>query len=157
MPPPSCFPLFIYSHMDLIFYDRQGNPLCYSVGYSTLYLFSGEAVAYLADDLIFTFSGVHLGRFENGWVRDRQGECVFFTGHARGGPARPDVKPCPTACAKKPLPPYAKTEWPKPPVFDRNTWSRLSGPQFFTEDPELAAFEFIYRFGARKYRLHYPQ
>ncbi|MCW5820929.1 MAG: hypothetical protein KIT12_13585 [Trueperaceae bacterium] len=62
--------------------DRDG----YYVAYidtnedSTIYLWSGEPVAYLyergLDTLVYTFSGEHLGWYKDGILRDREGNAV---------------------------------------------------------------------------------
>jgi len=68
--------------MEFIFYDLNGSPTAYTEDGTHIYFFSGEPVAYFVDESVYSFTGVHLGRFENGWIRDNNGDCVFFTEYA---------------------------------------------------------------------------
>ena len=111
--------------MNLTFYDFEGNPVCYSDDFKILYLFTSEPVGYLIDDSIYSFSGKHLGRFENGWVRDNGGECVFFTRYATGRPSRPTMRSEPTKHTKKSLPAIMTAEWPPFHPIDKLSWSKL--------------------------------
>jgi hypothetical protein len=117
--------------MNLTFYDYKGNPICYTDDYTVIYLFSGEPVAHVIKNSLYSFSGKHLGRFENGWVRDNDGECVFFTRYAIGGPSRPTMKSAPTKHSRKSLPWVMTAEWPPFHPIDKISWSKLSGVQFF--------------------------
>ena len=119
----------------MTFYDRSGKPIAYCDDGETMYLFSGEPVAYLHKELVYSFPGIFLGRLENGWVRDRNGYCVFFTEDAAGGgPAKPAkwAKPGKGGKWGKPgksgrMAPYARPAriaW----------WSDLSGEEFFHQN-----------------------
>lgn len=61
--------------------DSEGNFYAYIDNESdnTIYLYSGEAVAYLEDNDIYGFNGKHLGWFENGVVWDHDGCKVGFS------------------------------------------------------------------------------
>lgn len=66
--------------MEETLYDTNGNPIAY-IAHSddeTIYLWDGKPVAYLCDDNIYGFNGNHLGWFEDGIVRDRDGYVVGF-------------------------------------------------------------------------------
>ena len=81
--------------MTIDFYSKSGTPIAYSDEGENIYLFTGEPVAYISGDAVYAFSGEHIGWFEDGWIRDKSGGCVFFTQDAKGGPVKPvkQVKP----------------------------------------------------------------
>lgn len=65
-------------------FDPNGTPVAY-ISWdhdSTVYLFSGDPVAYLYDDHVYGFNGRHLGWFEQGIVWDSEGKRVGFTRRA---------------------------------------------------------------------------
>jgi len=99
--------------MEIIFYNSQGHPTAYTEDEVYIYLFSGQPVAYIDDSSVFAYNGRHLGRFEDGWIRDNQGNCVFFTEDSSGVPMKP-MK------SMKPMRP-----------MNTLLWSQLSGEQFF--------------------------
>lgn len=61
-------------------FDVKGNPVAYIAedGEGTIYLWRGEAVAYLKQEHIYGFNGNHLGWFDGGVLRDGTGACVGF-------------------------------------------------------------------------------
>lgn len=119
----------------MTFYDSHGKPIAYLYDDGEhIYLFNGKPVAYLYGDAVYGYNGHHLGWFENGWIRDIHGQCVFFTENATGsGPVKPvkQVKPAkgaryakPAKCAK-----YAK--YAK--AAKSLSWSEHSGVRFFEQ------------------------
>ena len=66
------------NNMEETLFDVNGNPVAY-IAYSdeeTIYLWGGEPVAYLDDDSIYGFNGIHLGWYEDGVIRDHDGNIV---------------------------------------------------------------------------------
>lgn len=65
---------------DISLFDNAGVPCAYiSVEEEfTIYLWSGEPVAYLENDSIWGFNGKHLGWLEDGLVREHKGYVVGF-------------------------------------------------------------------------------
>lgn len=114
------------------FYDRTGKPIAYTEDNETIYLFSGEPVAYLYGDAVYSFIGRQLGWCEDGWIRDLKGACVFFLENSKGGgPMRPIKKFTPVKAAKftKPFKGARFVKQVKP--IKLLSWSVLSGEQFF--------------------------
>ncbi len=63
-------------------FDKDGNPVAYiedSENEPAIYLWNGHAVAYLSDNHVYGFNGKHLGWFEDGIIRDQNGEKIGFT------------------------------------------------------------------------------
>ena len=120
--------------MDTIFYNSKGNPIAYSEDKQTIYLFSGEAVAYLEGELVYSFSGKHLGRFLAGWLRDNHGDCVFFTDEAHGDPPHPPKHDPPPKALKHVIPAKQAQERTALASIHSTNWSRLSGRQFFPKN-----------------------
>jgi hypothetical protein len=122
--------------MQINFYDKTGKPTAYTEDRIHIYLFSGEAVGYLDGDSVFSYTGVHLGWFEDDWIRDHSGNCAFFTDETSGGgPVRPSrgTKPLKSVKSAKPAKGVKQVKPAKPgkSLF----WSRLSGKQFFHQKP----------------------
>lgn len=116
----------------MVFYDCHGQPTAYTENGIDIYLFTGEPVAYLDRDAVYGFNGRHLGWFDNGWMRDLNGGCVFFTEDASGsGPAKPAKYACPAKYAKYAKPAKYAREARYARAANSIGWSRLSGRQFF--------------------------
>ncbi len=62
--------------MEVDFYDESGELIAYTEGGTYIYLFSGESVAYLDGDSVYSFSGKHLGWYIEGSIRDNNGNYV---------------------------------------------------------------------------------
>ncbi|MFH1385121.1 MAG: 4-fold beta flower protein [Candidatus Omnitrophota bacterium] len=89
---------------EFTFYDQSGYPIAYCDDGHHIYLFSGKPVAYILEDSVFSFEGHHLGWLHNGWVRDHNGDAVFFTENASGGILKPIPNPRPFKAFKEFLP-----------------------------------------------------
>jgi len=115
----------------ITFYDRHGVPVAYSEDLETIYLFSGKPVAYFQNDSVYAFYGRHLGWFLNGWIRDHNGDAVYFTEIAQGGPLKPlkQLKPLKSLRLLRPLKSLRALK-PLKPIKSFN-WSSLSGKDFF--------------------------
>ena len=59
---------------EIDFYDHDGQPIAYTQDRVHIYTFSGDPVAYLDGDSVYSFSGKHLGWFVDGWIRDNYGK-----------------------------------------------------------------------------------
>lgn len=116
----------------MTFYDTNGKPIAYSKDGKHIYLFTGEPVAYFFRDTVYSFDGRHLGWFENGWIRDLQGRCVFFTEYAKGITIKPIKKFKPSKRIRKLRPLKSPRERKKMKPIKKMSWSNLSGPHFFT-------------------------
>lgn len=120
--------------MSMVFYDYQGTAIAYCDDGEHLYTFAGRPVAYLKDGSVHAFSGAHLGRVENGLVRDNYGAVVFFTDVVTGTglyivrPIR-KVKPLKGAQQFLPAKGLAAAQPLKP--SDAVSWSQASGERFF--------------------------
>lgn len=117
----------------MTFYDYRGIPVAYTDNAQDIYMFSGEPVAYIADEAVFSFDGKHLGWFENGWLRDLNGNCVFFTEDTNGsGPIKPikNIKPVKSVKNVKPIKSIKEVRQIKP--IKSLGWTSLSGKDFFT-------------------------
>ena len=63
----------------MVFYDNYGRPTAYTEDDIHIYLFTGEPVAYIDRDAVYGYNGRQFGWFQNGWIRDLNGCCVFFS------------------------------------------------------------------------------
>jgi hypothetical protein len=120
--------------MDATFYDAGGNPTAYTEDNIYIYLFSGEPVAYIMSRTsVYSFGGTHLGRFENGWIRDNDGLCVLFTQNASGGPTKPTKGMKPMKRLKHLRPSKGARETGPVRLVKSSSWSDLSGDKFFEQ------------------------
>ena len=115
----------------MTFYNSKGKPIAYSDDDENIYLFNGVPVAYLFGCFVYSYSGVQLGWFEKGWVRDKSGACVFFTENAVGGPVRPVKEIQPVKTVKRIKPARGVRQVPAVKPVNSLSWSWLSGEQFF--------------------------
>ena len=108
----------------LTFYNKQGKAIAWlsDSDEETIYLFDGKPVAWICGNSVYSFNGSHLGFFENGWIYDNKGYCVYFTQKATGGPIRPAKQICPARSITKvkpikrpktipPINPIKKLSW----------------------------------------------
>lgn len=117
----------------MVFYDRYGHPVAYTEDETHIYLFTGKPVAYIAQDAVYSFGGNHLGWCNDGWIRDLNGECVFFSEHASGsGPVKPVKSICPVKSVKQVKTVKGVREIKHMRAINSLSWSPLSGEQFFT-------------------------
>ena len=65
---------------EISLFDQKGNATAYIAedGEGTIYLWNGNAVAYLVQEKVYGFNGQHLGWFDNGVMRDLKGAQVGF-------------------------------------------------------------------------------
>lgn len=118
----------------MILYDKIGIPTAYSEDGEHIYLFTGQPVAYLYENAIYGFNGHQFGWFENGWVRDLNGYCVFFSENANGsGPVKPVKHVCPVKNAKRVKPVKQVKAVRRVRAVNQLSWSQLSGAQFFNQ------------------------
>lgn len=118
----------------MIFYDNYGRPTAYTEGDAHIYLFTGEAVAYIDRDAVYGYNGKQLGWFEDGWIRDLNGCCVFFSENATGsGPVKPVKHVCPVKNVKhiKPIKHVKEVRCVR--AVNNSSWSQLSGIVFFAQ------------------------
>lgn len=118
----------------MTFYDSYGNAVAYTEDDGSIYLFSGAPVAYLYENKVYGYNGHHLGWFDNGWVRDKRGHCVFFTENATGsGPVKPIKRITPIKHLKRVKPVKNGKHVASVRPVKTMSWSILSGKQFFEQ------------------------
>lgn len=87
---------------------------------------SGRPAALVLAEAVFTYDGVRLGTFHDGFFRDRNGYAVGFVDGATGEPLRPlrqlpPIPPIPMLAPDPPIPPAAP-----PPPQPKSSWSSLT-------------------------------
>ena len=116
----------------IFIYDKTGRAVAH-IQNRVFFSIQGEPLAFLdMTKNIYNYKGMHIGRFEFGWVRDLQGYCIAFTDKCSGGgPILPILKitPIPNIPQIPPIPPIP--EIPKIPGIPQLSWSSLSWKQFF--------------------------
>lgn len=117
----------------MTFYNKNGKPVAYTEDNENIYLFTGQPVAYFYGDAVYGFNGHHIGWFENGWIRDLYGSCVFFSEHASDGPIRPVRQVQPIKCVKHVKPVKCVKYVKRVKCVNRIAWSNLSDYGFFEQ------------------------
>ena len=117
--------------MEVTFYDRSGQPFCYTQDGEHLYTFGGQPIAYLHDDSVYAFSGHHLGWLRNGWIYDSTGHALLFSQEATGGPGKPRRAGKPGKAGRAGRPGKGgRVGRPGRPGFS-GSWSSVSAEAFF--------------------------
>lgn len=73
----------------ITFYDKNGDPFCYTEDDCHIYDFDGNPIAYIENDCVWNYDGKHLGFMHNGWIIDHSGDYLLFTEQSTGGPLKP--------------------------------------------------------------------
>lgn len=119
----------------LTFYNVEGRNIAWisdTQGYPTISLLDGTPVAWIADDAVYDYSGNYLGWFQDGWVRDRTGNAVFFTKEAAGGPVKPARLTSIMRGTKTARPARGAREVQPTRPARTSSWSLFSDESFFT-------------------------
>jgi len=114
---------------DVALYDSRRQAVAYlgADDSRTVYLWSGEPVAYLVDESIYGFNGRHLGWYENGVILDHDGNVVASPAIA----FRKPVQAAPARGLKGVTPSKGPTQsTPVKPTL-ASSWSDLSARDFF--------------------------
>tara|TARA_R110002033_G_scaffold33618_1_gene71056 strand:- start:1290 stop:1724 length:435 start_codon:yes stop_codon:yes gene_type:complete len=123
---------FTMNAQETTLFDSQGNARAY-IDYdddATIYLWNGKAVAFLENDgsdmCVFGFNGNFLGWYENGIVRDENGNAVG----ARNGATNmiTNIEPIKSIQEISPIRPITPIT-PIKPIFS-NSWSSESLTEF---------------------------
>ena len=64
--------------METTLFDRRGFPVAYLAADDSVYLWNGQAAAFIHDDLLRGWNGLHLGFFVDGVVYDTRGKRIGF-------------------------------------------------------------------------------
>lgn len=115
----------------LVFYDKEGRAVAYTPDREHIYAFPGIPLAYREGSSVYTFTGEHLGWWEQGWLWDHAGAAALFVGRALGGPARPPTRETPRPGRPWKLPRRMHQESAPPQPSPVAEWSPRSGLHFF--------------------------
>ena len=119
--------------MSYTFYNKKGSLIAYTEDSCHVFSFIGDPLAYINDDSVYTYEGKHLGFYQDGWIRDNDGMCVFFTKDAKSGPplAMKDIGPVKSQKSKIPVKKPREQPLKKPDI--KQVWSELSSAKFFKQ------------------------
>ena len=73
----------------ITFYDKNGDPFCYTEDDCHIYDFDGNPIAYIESESVWNYDGKHLGFMHNGWPIDHSGDCLLDPERSRGCPLKP--------------------------------------------------------------------
>lgn len=114
-----------------IFYNRNGEPTCYTEDGEHIFSFRGDPLGYIYGELIYTYSGNHIGWYLDNWIRDLRGNCVFYTDISSGGPVKPTMHVAPVRSVKRIAPIKCTRHVPTVKPVKTYSWSYNSGIDFF--------------------------
>lgn len=113
-------------------YNAEGRAVAYfDVDRSSVYLYDGTPVAWIAEGQVYGYNGRWLGWLQNGWIWDRGGGAAFFTEDSHGGPLRPvrQVRPVRGVRGVRPVRAVREVRPARP---SRSlSWSSVSSERFF--------------------------
>ena len=118
------------------FYNEDGLPVAWigdNRDYPSIFLFDGTPVAWISDESVYAYSGKHLGFLQDGWIRDHDGDAVFFTDNATGGPARPARQARPARGARGARPARGARETRPARAARSTSWSKMCDQTFFEQ------------------------
>jgi len=128
---------------ELVFFDSHGQVVALKADDNdVLFRWNGTPVAILDDESVsdesgsvYAFDGRHLGWFGDGWIRDHDGACVYYTDDARGGPVRP-ARGRTRRARGTPKAPRARgaRQLPPPHRPNQRAWSTLAVGSAFFDD-----------------------
>lgn len=123
--------------MEAIF-DPQGQTVAWR-SREIIFDLDGSPRAYLRGGVLYSFSGGFIGRYEDGFFRDAEGNAVACHSDASGGPPPPlgrrnAVPPVPVY----PRAPQKLEAAPPPPRMRSRRWSALSWGEFVAVAEPLA-------------------
>jgi hypothetical protein len=122
--------------MEIVYYDRGGNPIAYSDNQIHIFLFDGSPVGYFYQNSVFSFTGEHLGWLSDGWIFDHNGNRILFSLEARGGPVKPVAKLAPIKYLKKLLPLASRKRREPVKSIETLNWSELTPAAFLILNEE---------------------
>lgn len=113
-------------------YSRQGQVIGW-INNNVVYDMNRKHRAFIANDALYTYNAKYIGRFNNGFFRDRFGNAVAFISGAKGGPmtpltALPPLAPLLPLAPLPPLPPLA----PMAPMATLS-WSQANWEDYISE------------------------
>jgi hypothetical protein len=121
----------------LVFSDSRGQVVALKDDDDdVVFLWGGRPVAIVDDESasLYGFDGRHLGWFVEGWIRDHDGACVYYTDEASGGPVRPVRRTRPKRGARTARPRPRARQSPPPRHANQRVWSSLAvGGAFFDD------------------------
>ncbi|MBT4328102.1 MAG: hypothetical protein HOD60_14550 [Candidatus Nitrosopelagicus sp.] len=112
--------------MTWIFFNKIGKAIWYTNRRNDVFSFNGISVGYIQNDSIYAYFGAHLAWFVDGWIINHNGEALFFTKNAVGGPGRPALQSIPNKLASQ-IPPNKRSR-ATPPSYppERNSWGNTN-------------------------------
>ncbi|GJE18071.1 4-fold beta flower protein [Methylobacterium marchantiae] len=107
------------------FFDHDGQATAVSPDERTVYLWNGNAAAFIQDGRIYAYSGRFIGWVENGWIFADDGRRLLFEFDAVGGPEKPQrqSRQAPSPAKRRPEQGAPQAHLPKP-AFSREWSSR---------------------------------
>jgi hypothetical protein len=128
----SDLPIAEWPIVTITFYDRSGKAVAYSEDRVHVHLFSGESVAYLDSEALYSYRGELMGWFEDGWLRDKDGRCIAYSEQATGGPPQPVKGRRPSESLKQSVPIEQRQDPRSLRPIHSNAWSSQTAEEFFS-------------------------
>lgn len=116
---------------DITYYDKNGNPFCYTEDDCHIYDFDGNPIAYRDSENVWNYDGKHLGLMHKGWIIDHSGKYLLFSKQSAGGPLKPlrSLSPLKGLKSLKPLKGLKELAPLRP--MTSLSWSELTMDEFF--------------------------
>ena len=114
-------------------WDIHGQAVAYiDDDQQSIFMRDGTPVAWLSENIVYTYRGKLLGWLWEGWIFGRDGKCVLFTERAQPGATKP-FRQMPEDCGDQALRPSRDVrETPLKRRTRSTVWSSNSARSFFT-------------------------
>ena len=118
--------------MTLTFFNKTGKAVLFTNNKNDIFLFNGIPIGYIQNDSVYAYFGTHLTWLVDGWILNHNGEAMFFTKNAIGGPRRPAQQSIPNKPTAQ-TPPNKRTRASPPSIPPkRNSWGNTLDDLFNT-------------------------
>ena len=112
--------------MTLTFFNKTGKAVLLTNNKNDIFSFNGTPVGYIQNDSVYAYFGAHLAWFFDGWILNHNGEAMFFTKNAVGGPGRPAIQSIPDKLTQQTIPNKRPRATPPSRPPKRNSWGKTN-------------------------------
>jgi hypothetical protein len=109
--------------MTLIFFDKTGKAVLFTNTKNDIFSFNGIPIGYIHNHSVYSYFGSHIAWFFDGWILNHNGEAMFFTKDAVGGPGRPAQQAILNKLTPQTTPNKRARATPPSRSPKRNTWA----------------------------------
>lgn len=112
-------------------YNYRGVAIAH-IKNNVIYSINGKPLAFLNHEYVYLYNSYQVGVYENGWLRDLNGFCVFYSENYSGFAPIPPIHHIPPVPAVPQIPPILPIpQIPRVKAICQGSWSKYKGEDFF--------------------------